>query len=81
MRSARSVATRPEFDDVTLFAAPLDPACYRGYAEAGVTRVVFALRPTPPRADPEPTGSTGALRGGKPSASWLPRSRRGATRR
>ena len=48
---AENDATRPEFD-ITLFAAPLDPAVLSGYAEAGVTRVVFALRPTP-HDDPE----------------------------
>jgi alkanesulfonate monooxygenase SsuD/methylene tetrahydromethanopterin reductase-like flavin-dependent oxidoreductase (luciferase family) len=32
---------------VTLFASPLDADVLRAYAEAGVTRAVFALRPTP----------------------------------
>jgi probable F420-dependent oxidoreductase len=32
---------------VTLFASPLEPELLRAYAEAGVARAVFALRPTP----------------------------------
>jgi probable F420-dependent oxidoreductase len=32
---------------ITLFASPLDPELLRAYVEAGVTRFVFSLRPTP----------------------------------
>ena len=42
----RAVSERRSFS-VTLFASPLDREALRSYVQAGVTRFVFSLRPTP----------------------------------